>query len=136
MFIGEVMAFLITNIGPKGIHSVKCSVDHYKWLKNNRPILLNYSHLIPLSWCRHIRDKKTNRSLPLHARGIVDSCLQNEVTSTLVDKIKDNGRRTKKKWTCFCVWNNYNSFWRKCNKLLILQNTWKRKHKWTRLMKF
>ena len=53
-FIGEVMAFLLTNIGPKGINVAKHSVDCRKWLKNNRPILLKYSHLIPLSWHRHI----------------------------------------------------------------------------------
>ena len=107
VIIGEVTAFLLTNIGPKGTNFAKHSADHRELLENDFPILLNYSHLIPLSWHRHITKllallaplgtKKTNGSLPLCARDDVDSHLQNEVFSTLVDEIKDNERRMKNK---------------------------------------
>lgn len=109
IFIGEVMAFLLTNIGPKGINFAKYSIDYRKFrnviFKSLNILLIILSHstryvdiLRNYLYCLyHWGPEKTNESLPLYARDIVDMYLQYEVISKLVDKIKDNDQSIKNK---------------------------------------
>lgn len=63
--IGEVIAFIMSNIGPKGINFARYSIDYH--------LLRNYLHVLD-AW----GDKRANASLPKYATEIVEKYLSTD----------------------------------------------------------
>lgn len=74
-WLGEIMAFSMRNLGPKGINFARYSIDYH--------ILRNYLHVLDV-WGQ---DRVTT-SLPQYALDIVNYYISNDpVVADLVDKI-------------------------------------------------
>uniref|UniRef100_A0A6U6HP53 Coenzyme F420 hydrogenase/dehydrogenase beta subunit C-terminal domain-containing protein n=1 Tax=Odontella aurita TaxID=265563 RepID=A0A6U6HP53_9STRA len=82
-FIGEVMAVVMRNIGPKGIGFARYSIDYH--------ILRNYLHILD-EW----DDDQTEKAMPRYARDIINRYLEQDESFA---KLKDNilAKRTKGK---------------------------------------
>ena len=63
--IGEVMAFIISNVGPKGINFARYSIDYH--------LLRNYLHVLD-EW----GDERADSSLPKYATEIVQKYLSTD----------------------------------------------------------
>lgn len=86
VFVGEVLAMLLGNIGPKGIHFAKYSIDYH--------VLRNYLYCL-YYWGS---DGVVEEFLPLYAKSVVGKYLEYDVFSMLVDKIKDSSQVNKSKF--------------------------------------
>mmetsp|Transcript_33000 Transcript_33000/g.72381 ORF Transcript_33000/g.72381 Transcript_33000/m.72381 type:complete len:484 (-) Transcript_33000:91-1542(-) len=78
-FVGEVMAFIMSNVGPKGVNFARYSIDYH--------LLRNYLHVLD-AW----GESRTHTALPRYARDIVDRYVDSD------DKLREiqSMIRTKK----------------------------------------
>jgi len=75
--MGEIMAFAMRNLGPKGINFARYSVDYH--------LLRNYLHILD-EW----GETRTNMALPAYAKEIVEHYLQTDSSfKEIVTKIRD-----------------------------------------------
>ena len=72
--LGEVMAFMMTNIGPTGVNFARYSIDYH--------VLRNYLHILD-EW----GDERASTSMPKYAEMIVEEYLKNEKFSDLKERI-------------------------------------------------
>lgn len=81
IFMGEIMAFAMRNLGPKGIHFARYSVDYH--------LLRNYLHILD-QW----GEARTNIALPAYAKRIVQHYLETDPSfEQLVTKIRSKSER-------------------------------------------
>ena len=73
-WLGEIMAFVMRNIGPKGINFARYSIDYH--------ILRNYLHVLD-SWGK----ERSNICLPEYAQQIVNHYLENDL---VMEKLADS----------------------------------------------
>jgi hypothetical protein len=77
-FLGEVMAFVMRNIGPKGINFARYSIDYH--------ILRNYLHVVDV-W----GEDRAKNALPKYAQDIVRRYIETEtIIADLDAKVKQN----------------------------------------------
>ena len=73
-WLGEIMAFAMRNIGPKGINFARYSIDYH--------ILRNYLHVVD-AW----GEDRARIALPKYAREIVDRYIETEAAMVDLDAI-------------------------------------------------
>lgn len=73
MWLGEIMAFAMRNIGPKGINFARYSIDYH--------ILRNYLHVLD-TW----GEERARTSIPEYARDIVQYYIENDETIKGISK--------------------------------------------------
>jgi len=80
-FMGEIMAFAMRTMGPKGINFARYSIDYH--------LLRNYLHVLN-EW----GEARTNRALPAYAREIVEHYLRIDASfEDLVTQIRSKSDR-------------------------------------------
>lgn len=83
-WLGEIMAFAMRNVGPKGISFARYSIDYH--------ILRNYLHVLDV-W----GEERAMICLPRYARDIVDYYIENDQVMTKLSK--EISSKTKKEIT-------------------------------------